>query len=92
MSTNPQDREYISSKPSLSGNELSINDSQPSPSRSHRQPRMPTPPRTIMTEVVKGQAAVVFPSHVRSALSKAPTDYTGELVRLLDDLQVRAVP
>ncbi len=42
-----------------------------------------------MSGVVKGQAAVVFPSHVRSAVARAPTDYTGELVRLLDDLQVR---
>lgn len=31
-------------------------------------------------------AATVFPSHVRRALRRRPTDVTGELVRLLDDL------
>lgn len=30
--------------------------------------------------------ATVFLSHVRRSFSRAPTDYTGELVRLLDDL------
>ena len=32
------------------------------------------------------KAAVVFPSHVRRSFGRKPVDYTGELVRLLDDI------
>ncbi len=32
------------------------------------------------------KAATVFPSHVRRTFSRHPTDFTGELVRLLDDI------
>mmetsp|Transcript_1167 Transcript_1167/g.2443 ORF Transcript_1167/g.2443 Transcript_1167/m.2443 type:complete len:338 (-) Transcript_1167:1140-2153(-) len=32
------------------------------------------------------KAATVFPSHVRRTFTRHPTDYTGELVRLLDDI------
>lgn len=39
-----------------------------------------------MTSDVVNQAAVVFPSHVRRSISRAPTDFTGDLVRLLDDI------
>lgn len=34
----------------------------------------------------KKKQSLVFPSHVRQAVSKNPPDYTGELVRLLDDI------
>lgn len=32
------------------------------------------------------KAATVFPSHVRRSFSRRPTDFTGDLVRLLDDI------
>lgn len=32
------------------------------------------------------KAATVFPSHVRRTFGRMPTDYTGDLVRLLDDI------
>mmetsp|Transcript_26281 Transcript_26281/g.63905 ORF Transcript_26281/g.63905 Transcript_26281/m.63905 type:complete len:344 (+) Transcript_26281:69-1100(+) len=32
------------------------------------------------------KAATVFPSHVRRTFTRHPTDYTGDLVRLLDDI------
>lgn len=38
----------------------------------------------LATDLEKG--ATVFPSHVRRSFSRHPTDYTGELVRLLDDI------
>lgn len=39
---------------------------------------------TIGSDLNKG--ATVFPSHVRRTFQRFPTDYTGELVRLLDDI------
>jgi fructose-1,6-bisphosphatase I len=38
----------------------------------------------IGTDLNKG--ATVFPSHLRRTFQRFPTDYTGELVRLLDDI------
>lgn len=38
-----------------------------------------------LTEELK-KGATVFPSHVRRTFRRRPTDYTGELVRLLDDI------
>mmetsp|Transcript_3757 Transcript_3757/g.11186 ORF Transcript_3757/g.11186 Transcript_3757/m.11186 type:complete len:344 (+) Transcript_3757:103-1134(+) len=35
------------------------------------------------------KAATVFPSHVRRSFLSNPTDYTGELVRLLDDISTQ---
>lgn len=61
----------------------------------------PTPPRTPPLQLSADsseiedmgdalpelrKAAVVFPSHVRRSFSRAPTDFTGDLVRLMDDL------
>mmetsp|Transcript_282 Transcript_282/g.517 ORF Transcript_282/g.517 Transcript_282/m.517 type:complete len:325 (-) Transcript_282:374-1348(-) len=36
--------------------------------------------------VHKKRAATVFPSHVRRTFTRHPVDYTGELVRLMDDI------
>lgn len=47
-------------------------------------PISPTPVTPSSTDWKKG--ATVFPSHVRRTFQRFPTDYTGELVRLLDDL------
>lgn len=60
------------------------------------KPPMPapsTPPSSMLhpsTQVLapspSDMSATVFPSHVRATFRRAPTDRTGELVRLLDDI------
>ncbi|KAA8499964.1 Fructose-1,6-bisphosphatase class 1 [Porphyridium purpureum] len=47
-----------------------------------------SPMSPLGANVRKGKAATVFPSHVRRSFKHHPTDYTGELVRLLDDLSL----
>ena len=39
---------------------------------------------SLQSDLKKG--ATVYPSHIRRAFSRFPADYTGELVRLLDDI------
>lgn len=45
-----------------------------------------SPASPISSALKSDKAAVVFPSHVRRTFQRFPTDYTGELVRLLDDI------
>lgn len=40
----------------------------------------------LASDLNRYKGATVFPSHVRRTFQRFPTDYTGELVRLLDDL------
>eukprot|EP00177_Eucheuma_denticulatum_P007542 GFKZ01013735.1.p2 GENE.GFKZ01013735.1~~GFKZ01013735.1.p2 ORF type:complete len:380 (+),score=50.05 GFKZ01013735.1:3-1142(+) len=54
-----------------------------------------TPPSTVLSHPSSTQlsddnnkAATVFPSHVRASYRRNPTDRTGEIVRLLDDISV----
>eukprot|EP00168_Porphyra_purpurea_P016054 TRINITY_DN509_c0_g1_i3.p2 TRINITY_DN509_c0_g1~~TRINITY_DN509_c0_g1_i3.p2 ORF type:complete len:240 (+),score=50.06 TRINITY_DN509_c0_g1_i3:475-1194(+) len=55
-------------------------------------PRMelssPAPPLGLRLTSDVSKAAMVFLSHVRRTFARAPVDYTGELVRLLDDISI----
>lgn len=62
--------------------------------QSHKPPFTTTaflshPPSTDLSTISPSdKAATVFPSHVRATYHRNPTDRTGELVRLLDDISV----
>jgi len=48
----------------------------------------PAPPLGLRLTSDVSKAATVFLSHVRRSFARDPTDYTGELVRLLDDISI----
>ncbi|CDF33468.1 unnamed protein product [Chondrus crispus] len=53
---------------------------------SHTPTSMSHPPTQVLFPAPSDMSATVFPSHVRASFRRDPTDRTGELVRLLDDI------
>eukprot|EP00168_Porphyra_purpurea_P005837 TRINITY_DN16976_c0_g1_i1.p2 TRINITY_DN16976_c0_g1~~TRINITY_DN16976_c0_g1_i1.p2 ORF type:complete len:168 (-),score=62.63 TRINITY_DN16976_c0_g1_i1:56-559(-) len=60
----------------------------PRPSLPPMELSSPAPPLGLRLTSDVSKAATVFLSHVRRSFARDPADYTGELVRLLDDISI----